>query len=117
MDIAFAFKVVWAFALVALLLYVMLFVARAMQRGRVVAATGTRLVSTIESTLLAQHVSVHVVRVADKYFLVGGGTAGVSLLAELPKSEIEPYVELQRATLAAQRETLMRPFTRFFNKT
>jgi hypothetical protein len=45
--------------------------------------------------------------------LVGGGTAGVALLAELPSGEIEPFVESQRATLLAQRETLMRPFTRF----
>jgi DNA-binding IclR family transcriptional regulator len=46
--------------------------------------------------------------------LVGGGSAGVSLLAELPSAEIEPYIEQQRELLAAQRATLMRPFARFF---
>jgi len=113
MDIAFALKVVYAFALVALLLIGMMYVARAIQRGRIVTSLGRRLVSTIESTALAQNVTVHVVRVADKYFLVGGGSGGVSLLAELPASEIEPYIESQRAALAAQRTTLMRPFERF----
>jgi flagellar biogenesis protein FliO len=113
MDIAFALKVVWAFALIALVLVGMMYVARSIQRGRIVASLGQRLVSTIESTALAQNVTVHVVRVADKYYLVGGGTGGVSLLAELPASEIEPWIESHRSALQAQRETLMRPFARF----
>ena len=113
MDIAFALKVVWAFALVALVLVGMMYVGRAVQRGRIVASVGRRLVSTVESTALAQNVTVHVIRVADKYFLVGGGSAGIVLLSELPASEIEPFIESHRAALLAQRSTLMRPFTRF----
>ena len=74
---------------------------------------GRRLVSTIESTALAQNVTVHVVRVGERYFLVGGGTGGVSLLAELPAGEIEPYIATQRAVLDAQRSSLLRPFERF----
>jgi len=113
MNIAFVLQIIWAFALVALLLVVMAYVARSIQRGRIVGRVGRRLVSTIESTALAQHVTVHVVRVADKYFLVGGGSAGVSLLAELPPEEIEPFIESQRVALHAQRSELMRPFARF----
>lgn len=113
MNIAFVLQVIWAFALVALLLFGMAYVARAIQRGRLVTSVGRRLISTVESTALAQNVTVHIVRVADKYFLVGGGSAGVSLLAELPASEIEPYIESQRAALESQRATLMRPFERF----
>ena len=113
MNIAFALQVIWAFALIALLLVGMMYVARAIQRGRIVASLGQRLVSTVESTALAQNVAVHVVRVADKYYLLGGGTGGVSLLAELPASEIEPYIESHRTALQAQRATLLRPFARF----
>jgi len=114
MNIAFVLQVIWAFALVALLLVGLMYLGRTIQRGRIVSASiGRRLVSTIESTALAQNVTVHVVRVADKYFLVGGGSAGVSLLAELPASEIEPYIETHRAALLEQRASLMRPFARF----
>jgi flagellar biogenesis protein FliO len=113
MNIAFVLQVIWAFALIALLLVGMMYVGRAIQRGRVVGSVGRRLVSTIESTALAQNVTVHVVRVADKYFLVGGGTAGVNLLSELPAEDVEPYIELQRVALLEQRATLMRPFARF----
>jgi flagellar biogenesis protein FliO len=113
MNIAFVLQIIWAFTLITLLLVAMMYVGRAIQRGRIVASVGRRLVSTIESTALAQNVTVHVVRVADKYYLVGGGTAGVALLAELPAEEIEPFIESQRAALQAQRTTLMRPFARF----
>ena len=113
MNIAFVLQVVWAFALVALLLAGMIYLARAFQRSRITGVLGRRLITTIESTALAQNVTVHVVRVGDKYFLVGGGSAGVNLLAELPASEIEPYIEAHRAALEAQRSTLMRPFERF----
>ncbi len=113
MNIAFVLQVIWAFALVALLLVGFMYVGRTIQRGRIVASVGRRLVSTIESTALAQNVTVHIVRVADKYFLVGGGSAGVSLLAELPAEEIEPFIESHRLALLEQRATLMRPFARF----
>jgi flagellar biogenesis protein FliO len=113
MNLAFVFQVVWALALVVLLLVGLAYVSRAVQRGRVVIGTGKRLVSTVESSMLAPNVTVHVVKVAGKYYLVGGGTAGVSLLAELPPEEIEPYIESHRIALAQQRETLLRPFARF----
>ena len=87
-----------------------MYVGRAIQRGRIVAGERRRLVTTIESTALAQNVAVHVVRSADKYYLVGGGSAGVALLAELPREEIEPYIEAQRAALLeAQRAALDAP--------
>jgi flagellar biogenesis protein FliO len=95
------------------LLVGMTYLARAVQRGRIVVGAGRRLVTTIESSALAQNVTVHVVRVADKYYLVGGGTAGVSMLAELAAEDVEPYIESQRLALAQQRETLLRPFARF----
>lgn len=113
MNIAFVLQIIWAFALVALLLVGFLYVARAIQRTRIVGSVGRRLVSTIESTALSQNVTVHVVRVGDRYFLVGGGSAGVALLSELPADEIEPYIESQRLALEAQRNTLLRPFDRF----
>ena len=113
MNIAFVLQIIWAFALVALLLVGFMYVARAIQRGRIVGSVGRRLISTVESTALAQNVTVHVIRVGDKYFLVGGGTAGVALLAELPASDVEPYIEAHRLALAEQRSTLMRPFERF----
>ena len=76
-------------------------------------STGRRLVTTVESTALAQNVAVHVVKVAERYYLVGGGSAGVSLLAELAREDVEPYLEAQRRALDGQRAALGRVFARF----
>jgi flagellar biogenesis protein FliO len=113
MSIGFAFQVVWALALVILLLFAMAYAARTLQRGRVVLSSGRRLVTTVESTPLAQNVAVHVVKVADRYYLVGGGSAGVALLAELPREEVEPYIEQHRRALDGQRAAVGRVFARF----
>ncbi len=114
MGVGFVLQVIWALALVALLLVGLAYLARTIQRGRIVGGSrGGRLVTTIESTVLAQNVTVHVVKVAGSYYLIGGGTAGLSLLSEIPAGEIEPYIDAQRQALAVQRATLMRPFARF----
>ena len=113
MSVGLAFQVVWAFTLVGLLLFILAYAGRALQRGRVVLSSGRRLVTNVESTVLAQNVAVHVVKVADRYYLVGGGSAGVALLAELPREEVEPYIEAQRRVLNDQRAALGRAFSRF----
>lgn len=115
MDFVFVLKVIWALAVVAILMLGLVYVARSVQRGRLVAGTtGRRLVTVVESTLLAQHTTVHVVKIADRYYLVGGGSSGVSLISELPGDQIEPFIDQQKAALAQQRAALMRPFSRFW---
>lgn len=113
MSLGFIINLVWALVLVALVLVAMMYIARALQRGRLVTGVGRRLISTVESTMLAQNVTVHVVKVAGRYYVVGGGTAGLTLLTELPANEVEPFIEQQRQLLVQQRETLLRPFARF----
>ena len=108
-----AFQVIWALGLVVLLLAAMAYAARTLQRGRIALTTGKRLVSTVESTALAQNVAIHVVKVADRYYLVGGGSAGVALLAELPRDEVEPYIHAQRQAFEQQRAAVTRVFGRF----
>ena len=113
MSLGFAVQVVWAFLLIALLLFTMVYAARALQRGRVVISSGRRLVTTIESTPLAQNVAVHVVKVADRYYLVGGGSAGVNPIAEVPAETVEPYIDAHRKALGDQRDAVMRLLQRF----
>ena len=113
MTVEYIFQVIFAFVLIGVLLVGMTYVARALQRGRLVSGTGRRLVSTVESTMLAQNAAVHVVKVADKYYLLGGGPGGIALIAELAREEIEPYIDAQRKTLAQQRAALLAPFSRF----
>lgn len=107
MDIWFVLKIIWAFALVALLLVGLTYVVRALARGRLLVASDRRLVTVVESTLLAQNVSVHVLKVADKYYLVGGGAGGVSLIDEVPAAVVDPWMDGHKRALTGQRDAVL----------
>jgi len=40
--------------------------------------------------------------------LVGGGSAGVTHIADVPPEAVEPYLETQRKALGEQRDALLR---------
>jgi flagellar biogenesis protein FliO len=84
------------------------YAVRTINRGRIVASTGRRLVSVVESTVLAQNVTLHVVKVGDRYYLVGGGSAGVTQIADVPADVVDPYIETQRKALGEQRAAVLR---------
>jgi flagellar biogenesis protein FliO len=105
--------VVWAFAVIALLLAGLTYGVRALNRGRIVSATGKRLVTVVESTFLAQNTTVHVVKVGDRYYLIGGGSAGVTHIADVPSDAVDPYIETQRKALGEQRDAVLRLLQRF----
>ena len=89
------------------------YAVRALNRGRLVSASGKRLVSVVESTALSQHMTVHVVKVGDRYYLIGGGSAGVSHIADVPSDVVDPYIETQRKALGEQRDAVLRLLQRF----
>lgn len=95
-------RAISALALVALLLYGLFWATRFVSAGRLLALGRSRLVVVIESTVLSQNTSVHVVRIGRRYYLVGAGSGHVSLISELSAEEIEPFVESQRQTIQAQ---------------
>jgi flagellar biogenesis protein FliO len=100
------FKYVFALLVVALMLFGLYTIVRALGRGRLVASADRRLVSVIESTFLAQNTALHVVKVADRYYLIGGGSGHVSTLAEVPAEQVDPWLRDQRSLFAQQTQTL-----------
>ncbi len=107
------FHVIWAFAVIALLLVGLTYAVRALNRGRIVSASGRRLLTVVESTALSQNATVHVVKVGDRYYLIGGGSAGVSHIADVPSDVVDPYIETQRKALGEQRDAVLRLLQRF----
>ena len=97
-----------ALTIVALMLGGLYIIVRGLARGRVFASANRRMVTVLESTMLSQHASVHVVKVGQRYFLVGGSNGNVSMLTELPGDELDSWLAHERETLAAQR-TLLSP--------
>jgi hypothetical protein len=53
------------------------------------------------------------VKVADRYYLVGGGSAGVTHIADIPADAVDPYIEAQRKALGEQRDAVLRLMQRF----
>jgi flagellar biogenesis protein FliO len=113
MDIAFIFKVVWALALVGLLLVALTYVVRTLSRGRLIVAANRKLVTVVESTFVAQNVTVHVIKVANRYYLVGGGSAGITKIDEIPGDVADAWLDEQRRSLDGGRDAVVKLMNRF----
>jgi flagellar biogenesis protein FliO len=113
MEIAFVLKVVWAFALVGLLLFGLTYIMRALSRGRLVAAADRKLVTVVESTCLAQNVTLHVVKVGESFYLVGGGSAGITKIDDIPADVAQCWLDEQRRNFNGQRAAVVRMISKF----
>jgi flagellar biogenesis protein FliO len=113
MDISFIFKVVWAFALVALLLAALTYVVRLLSRGRLIVAANRKLVTVVESTFVAQNVTLHVVKVGDRFYLLGGGSAGLTKIDEVPAELAQGWLDEQKRSLGNGRDAVVKLVNRF----
>ena len=103
---AFAGQYILALLVVALMPFGLYTVVRALGRGRLVNSTDRRLVSVIESTFLAQNTTLHVVKVGERFYLIGGGGGHVNTLAEVPAEQVEPWLQEQRSLFARQTQSI-----------
>lgn len=102
----FILQYVLALLVVALMLFGLYTVVRALGRGRLVASSDRRLVTVVESTFIAQNTTLHVVKVGERYYLIGGGSGHVNTLAEVPPEQVDPWMREQRTLFAAQTQTI-----------
>lgn len=102
----FVGQYILALVVVALMLFGLYTVVRALGRGRLVTSADKRLVTVVESTFLAQNTTLHVVKVAGRYYLLGGGSGHVSNLAEMPPEQVEPWLREQRTLFDAQTQSI-----------
>lgn len=102
MDLVFVLRSIQALAIVGLLLAVFWWVGRMLGRGRLIVSAEKRLVSVIESTYLSQNTTLHVVKIGDRYYAVGGGAGHLALLGEVPAESVVPWIETHRRVLGEQ---------------
>jgi flagellar biogenesis protein FliO len=103
---SFIGQYILALLVVALMLFGLYTVVRALGRGRLVTSTDKRLVTVVESTFLAQNTTLHVVKVGERYYLLGGGSGHVANLAEVPGDQVDPWLREQRNLFDAQTQTI-----------
>src|SRR5580658_2945940 len=103
-----SFWLSYAFALVvvALLLGGLYAVVRGLARGRILVSADRRLVTVLESTVLSQHSTLHVIKVGARYYLIGGGQGHVTSITELPAEEVEAWLDTQRALLRTTQRSI-----------
>ena len=88
MELAFAARALTACIVVALVLVALQIVARAMQRGRAAAMPGGRLIAVLETTMLPNAASIHVVRVAEAYYVIGRSGAHIATLGSIAPESV-----------------------------
>jgi flagellar biogenesis protein FliO len=113
MDISFFLRVGSAFALVALLLVGLTYVVRALSRGRLVTSTNRKLVTVVESTFVAQNVTLHVVKVGDRFYLLGGGSGGLTKIDEVPAEFAQAWLDEQKRSLGEGRDAVLKLVNRW----
>jgi flagellar biogenesis protein FliO len=86
-----------AFGVIALLLYGLASILRYESSSRLFAGTRRKLITPIESTMLSNTASLHVVRIVDKYYVLGSAGEGVSILQQLDKPAVEAHLKILRA--------------------
>ncbi len=92
MDLAFAGRLLAACAVIALVLAGLQVAVRAMVRARASAGLrGGRLVSVLETTLLPGASSLHVIRVADRYLVIGRSGSQIATVCDVPAASIETW--------------------------
>lgn len=110
MSSSFWLQYTVALVVVALMLGGLYAIVRGLARGRILASANRRLVTVVESTALAQHAAVHVVKVGSQYYLIGATTGGINSLGELPAEVVDAWLSDQRTLLNVQRATFVDAF-------
>ncbi len=98
MDLAFAERMVGAFAVIALVLFALQFVAKAGWRERVAGRGGRRLVTVLETTFLPNSASLHVVKIGERCIVIGRSGNHIASLAEIPPETMEAWLAAQSAS-------------------
>jgi flagellar biogenesis protein FliO len=91
-DLALAGRLLAACAVIALVLAGLQFAVRAAVHARARSGVrGGRLVSVLETTLLPNASSLHVIRVGERYLVVGRSSAHIATLCDVPLESIDAW--------------------------
>lgn len=106
MTAGFWAQYLFALVVVGLMLFGLYAVVRGLTRGRLLAANDRRLVGVVDTAIVSQNTSIHVVKAGSKYLLVGGGSGHLSALGELSAEEVETWLGDQRRAHDAQMQSV-----------
>ncbi len=97
MDVTFAERMLGSLAVIVAMLFALQFFARTSTRRMGTGGDG-RLVSVIETTMLPGAASLHVVRVAERYILLGRSGSHIATLSEIPSASVDAWLAARLAS-------------------
>lgn len=92
MELALIGRLLAACVVIALVLGGVQILATRLGRARLERRVGGRLVSLVETTYLPGAASLHVVRIAERYYVVGRNAAALSTLCEIPGDDVDRWL-------------------------
>jgi flagellar biogenesis protein FliO len=98
MDFAFTERMLGALAVLVAVLFALQFVARAGLRARLSSGSAGRVVRVLETTFLPNQATLNVVKIGEKYYVVGQSGAHIELLCEVPPASIDAWLAAQPAS-------------------
>ena len=93
-------RALYAIAIVAPLRVVLNYILRIMQRGGTFGIR-ERMVEVLETTPLAHASALHLVRIAEKFYIIGGSQAQASLICEVPADALESWSRTRKTARPA----------------
>ena len=96
MEYEFAGRMLAALAVIAAVLFALQYVARYGSRRQFRGGRSAgRLVTVLETTPLPNGSSLHVVKVGDRYVVIGRSSNSLSTLCDLPSASVEAWLAAQ----------------------
>ncbi len=96
MDAALVGRVLAALAVIGLVLWAVQHIARSGARWRLAGAASGRIVNVLETTVLPNAASLHVVEIAERWYVVGRSDAHIALLCEIPPERVAQRLATRR---------------------
>ena len=112
MEIELVFRSLYALSVVGVVLFIVWYLIRMLGRKRLVVGVNRRLVTVIETTYLSQQSMMHVVRIGARFFAIGGGANGLTLISELESEPLDAWVDNQRRLMDEQTASMGAIFNR-----
>ncbi len=100
-DAPLVFRIISAFFVIGGLLYAFAVIARR-RMGTMQTNRRERLIKVIETTRLAQAVSLHVIKIGERYEVIALSPSGVSRLTEIDPPIVERWAQDRKPTRAAR---------------
>ena len=105
-------RLLGTFGVIALLLCALAAVLRYEPLNRLLSSPRRRLINPIETTALSSTSSLHVVRILDRYYVLGSSSGSISVVCPIEREGVEAHLRALRARPSVSWRSILRAIRR-----